>query len=116
MREPNSTPSLVPAYDVTVYVVLGHFAYLGEAYRETDQAQAGLEDIIEDLVTGQYNKPARSRFQHRRGLVAGRIGRRRVGSIKRQAIECRILPDSTRSFVEFYVGERTAAKALSTVL
>jgi hypothetical protein len=73
--------------------------------------------MIEDLLTGQYNKPVRVvAFNTAEGWsrdvsedVAWEI-------IKRQAIECRILPNSTRTFVEFYVGERTATKALNTVL
>jgi hypothetical protein len=31
MRDPNSTPSLVPSYDVTVYIVLDDFGRLGKA-------------------------------------------------------------------------------------
>jgi hypothetical protein len=44
---------------VTVHIVLDDFGRLGRAYRETDEARADLDSVIDDLLTGQFNKPLR---------------------------------------------------------
>ena len=41
------------------YLVLDDFGALGRAYREVDQSQADLEDVIESLLAGQFTKPMR---------------------------------------------------------
>jgi hypothetical protein len=51
--------SLVPTYDVTVYLVLDHFGRLGSAYRETDEELADLENVINNMLHGEYNNPKR---------------------------------------------------------
>lgn len=54
--------SLVPARDaddVAVYLVLDDFGTLGRAYRETDEADANLSTLIDDMLTGQFNCPVR---------------------------------------------------------
>ena len=53
------TPSLVPDFDVTVHIVLDDFGAAGRVYRETDEATAGREDVIDDLLSGQFNNPLR---------------------------------------------------------
>ncbi len=59
MRSPALGPSLVPAFDTTVYLVLDDFGKIGRAYLETDEADADLETVIHGLLTGQYNRPVR---------------------------------------------------------
>jgi hypothetical protein len=54
--------SLVPANnadDVSVYLVLDDFGLLGRVYRETDEADANLSTLIDDMLTGQFNCPVR---------------------------------------------------------
>jgi hypothetical protein len=54
--------SLVPANDaadVSVYLVLDDFGFLGRIYRETDEADANLPTLIDDMLTGQFNCPVR---------------------------------------------------------
>lgn len=53
------TPSIVPAEDQTVYLVLDDFGDAGQAYREADPESSDLESVIEGLLTGQYTNPAR---------------------------------------------------------
>jgi hypothetical protein len=43
MRQPSSTPSRVPSYDVNVYIILDDFGKVVRAYCETDEAEADLE-------------------------------------------------------------------------
>ena len=47
------------ASDRTVYLVLDDFGKLGSAYRETDPADADLETVVADLLSGQYSHPLR---------------------------------------------------------
>jgi hypothetical protein len=53
------SPSIIPGFDVAVYLVLDDFGKLGRAYRETDEAAADKETIIRNLMEGQYNDPVR---------------------------------------------------------
>jgi hypothetical protein len=59
MRSPSTTPDLVPAFDVTVHLVLDDFGKLGRAYREIDETKADVATIVDDLLTSQFNDPVR---------------------------------------------------------
>ena len=52
-------PSIVPSNFSTVYIVEDDFADIGRCYRETNITSADLENVIEDLIDGQYNNPVR---------------------------------------------------------
>src|SRR5215472_1722593 len=54
-----SAASLVPLFDVAVHIVLDDFGKHGRAYRETDEATARFEDVVDDVLTGQFNAPVR---------------------------------------------------------
>jgi hypothetical protein len=59
MHNPNWTPSIVPSErDHTVYLVADDFKS-GRVWCETVYELTGLEKVIEDLLTGQYNNPSR---------------------------------------------------------
>lgn len=51
-------PSLVPAgpehFDQAVHIVLEDFGRLGRAYRETDEAKADEQTLIDDILAGQF--------------------------------------------------------------
>jgi hypothetical protein len=51
--------SIVPGFDVDVYIVPDEFGQNGRAYRETDESEADKETLIRDLISGQYNNPVR---------------------------------------------------------
>jgi hypothetical protein len=54
------TPSIVPnGADQTAYLVVDDFGPNGQAYRETDVEWSDLETTIADLMSGQFNNPAR---------------------------------------------------------
>ncbi len=56
------SPSIVPREaDQDIYVVLDDFvgAWLGRAWRETDEEDTDRETLIRDLMEGQYSHPAR---------------------------------------------------------
>ncbi len=56
-------PSLVPAgpehFDTAVHIVLEDFGKLGRAYRETDEAEADEQTLIDDILSGQFGHIAR---------------------------------------------------------
>jgi hypothetical protein len=41
-----ASPSVVPSFDVTVYLVLDDFGRLGRSYLETDEDSADLETVV----------------------------------------------------------------------
>ena len=59
MRQPKSPPSLVPEYDVAVFIVLDDYGKNGKVYRETDEARADLRTVVTDIIEGQYDNPTR---------------------------------------------------------
>src|SRR3984957_1511584 len=100
------TPSLVPDFDVTVHIVLDDFGAAGRVYRETDEATAGREDVIDDPLTGQFNNPLRViAFNTAQGWsrdvsedIAWELTRRVTADQKP-------LTAPTRAFVEYHIGE-----------
>jgi hypothetical protein len=53
------SPSIIPGFDIDVYLVLDDFGKLGRAYRETDEEASDRGTIIRNLMTGEYNNPVR---------------------------------------------------------
>jgi hypothetical protein len=47
------------SYDVTVYLVEEEFGQCARGYVKTDSAEADLETIIRNLISGQYVSPLR---------------------------------------------------------
>jgi hypothetical protein len=99
-------PNLVPDFDVTVHVVLDDFGKAGSVYRETDEAEAGLEAVTENLLTGQYNRPIRViAFNTAEGWSRDVSEDIAWEILNRARKESRVLSGSARHFAEFYVGE-----------
>jgi hypothetical protein len=53
------SPSIVPGFDVDVYLVLDDFGSLGRAYREAEEDGCDRGTIIRNLKSGEYNNPVR---------------------------------------------------------
>jgi hypothetical protein len=110
------TPDLVPHFNVngTVHIMLDDFGKAGQVYRETAEADATLESVIDDLLTGQFNNPVRVvAFNTSQGWsrdvsedVAREVLRRVAGRV-------RPLAASSRKFVEAYVDEDELLRAES---
>ena len=101
---PFSTSSLVPGFDVTVHIVLDDYGKAGRVYRETDEQGASIENVIDDLLTGQFNNPVRVvAFNTSEGWsrdVSEDVARE---VLKRVAEHGRPLAASSRKFLESYV-------------
>ena len=57
--ELRTLPPLNPENDVTVYIVVEDFGDFGQAFRETDLAEADLGTIVHNLISGEYRNPLR---------------------------------------------------------
>jgi hypothetical protein len=110
------TPGLVPHVGVVAYIVLDDFGKAGRAYREAVEADATLESILDDLLTGQFNNPLRVvAFNTSEGWsrdVSEDVARE---VMRRVAGRARPLAASSREFVEAYVDENELLRAESGV-
>ena len=117
MRTVDQVPSLVPKYDVTVYLVLDHFGRLGSAYRETDEEQADLEDVINNMLQAEYHDPRRVVAFNTAEKWSSDVSEDVAWEVlKRVSTQGLALPTSTRSFCEFHVGLRETALADSAAI
>jgi hypothetical protein len=67
-----SAPPLAPHFDVTVHIVLDDFGKAGRVYREIGEEETTLGSVVDDLLTGQFNKSVRVvAFNTIRRMVAG---------------------------------------------
>ena len=107
----------MPSYDVNVYIVLDDFGKIGRAYRETDEAEADLETVIEDMMAGQYNHPMRVvGFNTSEGWSRDVSEDVAWEVVKRLRSEGKAIPASTREFLTFQIGENEVAMAENMVI
>jgi hypothetical protein len=117
MPSPSVTPSLAPDFDVTVHIVLDDFGKLGKAYRETDEAQGGLEAVLANLFTGQFSNPVRVvAFNTAEGWSRDVSEDIAWELLKRAAKTDKPLPAETRGFVALHVGEDEMLRAEAGLL
>ncbi len=91
-----SGPNLAPTHDAAIYLVLDEFPD-GRIFRETDEADAGRETVIADVVSGQYKKPVRVIAFNAAEGWAGDV----TQEIAREIVDtCEPLSRSARDFVE----------------
>jgi hypothetical protein len=96
--------------------VLDDFGTLGKVFRETDEA-VDEDGVIQDLLTGQFNNPVRVvAFNTIEGWARDVSENIAWDVLKRIALEGKALPDSTRRFCEFHVGENVTHLAENTAL
>jgi len=85
----------------TVHLVLEDFGVLGRSYRETDEANADAETIIERLLRGEYSAPVQ--------VIAFNIPEGWVRDVSAQIARVLIektaggMPEHVRRFVERHV-------------
>ena len=86
--------------------VLDDFGAAGRVYRETDEAGASRADVIDDLLTGQFNNPLRViAFNTAEGWARDVSEDMAWELTRRVTAEQKPLTGSTRAFVEFHIGE-----------
>jgi|SRR5690242_1243872 len=103
MREVGSA-SIVPVSTPTVHLVLDDFGRLGRAYRETDESQADEETIVENLIRGEYVRPARViAFNLEEGWIRDVSEDIARTVLQRASAMGNSLSDGTRWFVDHHV-------------
>ena len=111
-----SSPTLVPSFDVTVYLVLDDFGPVGRAYREADEEASDLDSIIDHMLSGEYRNPIRVvAFNTAEGWARDVSEDVAWEVLKRASAEGRTLPESTHDFAVFHVGENTALRSENAV-
>jgi hypothetical protein len=109
-----NAPSLVPSFDVTVYLVLDDFGKIGRAYREADEEASDLETIITNMLNGEYTKPLRVvAFNTAEGWARDVSEDVAWEVVRRASSESRTLPEATHDFATFHIGEREVLRELS---
>ncbi len=107
----------MPDFDVPVHIVVDDFGAAGRVYRETNEAMASRGDVVDDLLTGQFNSPSRVTAFN---IVEGRsrdVSEDIARELTRRAIaDQTLLTTSTRAFVEFHVGEEELLRAEAGLL
>jgi hypothetical protein len=89
-----------------VHIVLDDFGKSGRVYRETDEEEASLDTVVDDLLTGQFNRPLRIiAFNTAEGWSRDVSEDVAWEVLKRAEKESKLLGPGTRDFVEFQVGE-----------
>jgi hypothetical protein len=117
MRVGSSGPSLVPGFDVTVYLVLDDFGKIGRAYREADEEKSDLETVIQGMLVGEYKKPVRVvAFNSAEGWSRDVSEDIAWEVLNRASSSGLSLPPSTHNFVASHVGALTALKAENALL
>jgi hypothetical protein len=100
------TPSIVPnGTDQTVYLVLNDFGQYGRAYCEISEDRADLETVFYDLMSGQYDNPARVVAFNTAERWAKDVSEDVAREIMRRAgLAGDELPPSLEDFVEQHLG------------
>jgi hypothetical protein len=98
------TPSIVPyGADQTAYLIVDRFDGLGSVYRETEVERIGLETVITDLMSGQFNDPIRvvafNTLEHWLQNISEEIA---LEIQTRCDIDGEDVPESIRDFVDSY--------------
>lgn len=101
-----SVTSLVPNFDTAVHIVFDDFGKHGRAYRETDEANASFESVVDDLLGGQYSSPMRVvAFNTAEGWARDVSEEVAQEMVMRAADRDVQLVDGARRFVDRYVDE-----------
>jgi hypothetical protein len=116
MREVNGAP-IAPESEGPAYLVLDDFAELGRVYRETPEAQADLESVIRDMLSGQYNRPVRVIMLNLAENMCRDVSEEVAWEVlKRSTSSDRWLTAPTRDFVRRFVGEETLLRTENALL
>jgi hypothetical protein len=101
----------------TIHTVPDDFGAAGRAYGETDDTRAGLAGVIDDLLTGQFSNPVRVvAFNTAEGWARDVSEDVAWDVVGRAAKEGASLPESTRKFIEFYIGAEETLRAENLLL
>jgi hypothetical protein len=111
-----SGPTLVPSFDMTIYLVLDDFGKLGRAYREADEEKSDLESVVTALLSGEYRNPVRVVAFNTAEGWARDVSEDVAWEVLRRARDGTALPLSSHNFIAFHVGEHATLAAENALL
>jgi hypothetical protein len=108
------SPSIVPGFDVDVYLVLDDFGKIGRAYREADEEKSDRQTIIRNFIAGEYSDPVRVvAFNTAEGWsrdVSEDLAREIKARAEREGLE---LSDGLRTWIDWQIGLAGRAKQVA---
>jgi hypothetical protein len=107
MRSSNWTPSIVPGTDrdQDACLVIDDLGKLGLIYCESDVETADIENVIEDLLDGQYYNPIRIISFNVTDGWSRDISAQVAAELRRRCdLQLRDVPSSIQDFVERHEG------------
>jgi hypothetical protein len=106
MQRTGWTPSIVPTDGgETVYLVAEDFGKLGRAWREADYEATHLENVIQDLRSGQYSAPIRVVAFNTEERWSEDVSEDVAHELRRRCdLQARDVPSSIQDFVERHEG------------
>ena len=109
MRKSGWTPSIVPhGDDQTVYLVKDDLGRLGAVWREADAEASDLENVITDLMEGQYSNPIRVIAFNTVERWSGDVSEDVAHEIRRRFdLQLSDVPSGLQDFVERHEGNHT---------
>jgi hypothetical protein len=113
----DASPSLVPSFDVTVYLVLDDFGKLGRSYLETDEGKADLQTVVRGMLLGEYRKPVRVVAFNTSEFWSRDVSEDVAWAVINHAVETGArLPDASHNFVAFHLGDQVALRAENALI
>jgi hypothetical protein len=113
MRSSTWTPSIVPGQDQDVCLVIDDLGKLGLIYCESDVETANVENVVEDLLDGQYSNPVRVICFN---VAEGRsldISADVAAELRRRCdLQVRDVPSSLQDFIERHYEGRSPQLSL----
>lgn len=105
MRSPTLSPSLAPAFDEAVHLVLCDFGKQGLAYVETEPLTTE-QNVINNLLAGQYTHPVQvMAFNIAEGWSRDVSEDVAHEVLERARAEQKKIPEETRGFLEDLLDE-----------
>jgi hypothetical protein len=105
MRTSNWTPSIVPGRDQDTCLVIDDLGRLGLIYCESDVDTATVENVIADLLDGQYSDPVRIIAFNVADGWSRDISAQVAAELRRRCdLQLRDVPSSIQDFVERHEG------------
>jgi hypothetical protein len=110
------TPSIVPGQDQDVCLVIDDLGPLGLIYCESDVETANVENVVQDLLDGQYSNPVRVIcFNVAEGWSLD-ISADVAAELRRRCdLQVRDVPSSIQDFVERYYEGRSRQLSLRLI-
>jgi hypothetical protein len=116
MRSSSWTPSIIPGQDHDVCLVIETLGKLGLIYCESDVETANVENVVQDLLDGQYSNPVRVICFNVAEGWSFDISADVAAELRRRCdLQIRDVPSSIQDFVERHYEGRSQQLSLRLI-